>query len=101
MLIFVVLIIVSFVIYFYNKTKQFRTRTVLPIRKKWYAARASMALGSFVALFGINQLFVFQSAITYIVSAIFIVLGLALVYYNYKASRHYFAFLEEEADLNP
>ncbi|ALS79076.1 MULTISPECIES: YtpI family protein [Planococcus] len=101
MFIFVVLIIVSFVIYFYNKTKQFRTRTVLPIRKKWYAARASMALGSFVAFFGVNQLFVFQTVITYIISTIFIVLGLALVYYNYKAARHYHVFLEEEADLNP
>ncbi len=101
MFIFVFLIIVSFVIYFYNKTKQFRTRSVLPIRKKWYAARASMALGSFVTFFGINQLFVYQSTVTYIISAIFIVLGAALIYYNYKASRHYHTFLEEEADLNP
>lgn len=101
MLIFIVLIIVSFVLYFYNKTKQFRTRSVLPIRKKWYAARASMALGSFLTFFGINQLFVFQSAVTYIVAAIFIVLGIALIYYNYKAAKHYQAFLEEEADLNP
>ncbi|MCH4827005.1 MAG: YtpI family protein [Planococcus sp. (in: firmicutes)] len=101
MLIFVILIILSFVVYFYNKTKQFRTRTVLPIRKKWYAARASMALGSFVTFFGINQLFVFQSILTYIISSVFIILGLALVYYNFKASKHYHAFLEEEADLNP
>ena len=101
MFIFVFLIIVSFVIYFYNKTKQFRTRSVLPIRKKWYSARASMALGSFITFFGINQLFVYQSTVTYIISAIFIVLGVALIYYNYKASRYYYTFLEEEADLNP
>ncbi|TWT08428.1 hypothetical protein FQV26_11625 [Planococcus sp. CPCC 101016] len=101
MFIFAFLIIVSFVIYFYNKTKQFRTRSVLPIRKKWYAARASVALGSFITFFGINQLFVYQSTVTYIISAIFIVLGVALIYYNYKASRYYHSFLEEEADLNP
>lgn len=98
MLVFVGLIIVSFVFYFYYKTKQFRA--VLPIRKKWYAATASVALGSFIMFFGINQLFIFQSVITYIISGIFIVLGIALIIYNYKAAKHYHSFVAEEARLN-
>ncbi|RNF40845.1 YtpI family protein [Planococcus salinus] len=98
MLIFVFFIIVSFVFYFYYKTKQFRA--TLPIRKKWYASVASVALGSFVMFFGINQLFLFQSTLTYVISGIFIVLGLGLIVYNYKAAKHYHSFVDEETRLN-
>ncbi|KYG58172.1 YtpI family protein [Planococcus maritimus] len=99
MLIFIFLIIVSAVFYLYYKTKQIRTR--LPVRKNWYASRAQIALGSFIAFFGVNQLFIFQTAVTYIIAGIFIVLGLVLIVHNYKANRHYQAFLDEETRLNP
>ncbi|HSI66523.1 MAG TPA: YtpI family protein [Planococcus sp. (in: firmicutes)] len=99
MLIFVFLIIVSFVFYFYYKTKQFRTK--LPVRKNWYKSRASIALGSFVAFFGINQVFLYQSALTYLIAGIFISLGIGLITYNYKAAKHYQTFLDEETRLNP
>ncbi|MGK7377995.1 YtpI family protein [Planococcus shenhongbingii] len=98
MLVFVGLIIVSFVFYFYYKTKQFRA--TLPIRKKWYAAVASFSLGSFIFFFGVNVLFVNQSAVTYIVSAIFIILGIAMMITNYKAAKHYHKFVAEETRLN-
>lgn len=98
MLIFVFLIILSIVFYFYYKTKQFRAK--LPIRKKWYASTASMFLGSFILFFGINQLTIFQSTVTYIISGIFIILGLALVIFNFKAARHYHKFVAEETRLN-
>lgn len=98
MLIFFFLIIVSILFYFYYKTKQFRA--TLPIRRKWYASTASIFLGSFVFFFGINQLTIFQSVVTYIISGIFIVLGLALMIYNYKAARHYHKFVAEESRLN-
>lgn len=98
MLIFFFLIIVSILFYFYYKTKQFRA--TLPIRKKWYAASASVFLGSFVFFFGVNQLTIFQSTVTYIISAVFMVLGLALMIYNFKAARHYHQFVAEESRLN-
>lgn len=98
MLIFIFLIILSIVFYFYYKTKQFRT--ALPIRKKWYASTASMFLGFFLLFFGINQLTIFDGIITYVISGIFIVLGLALVIHNYKAAKHYHKFVAEEARLN-
>lgn len=98
MLIFFFLIIVSILFYFYYKTKQFRAR--LPIRKKWYASTASMFLGSFILFFGINQLTIFQSFVTYIISGLFIVLGLALIFYNFKAAKHYHQFVAEETQLN-
>lgn len=98
MLIFIFLIIISLVFYLYYKTKQFRA--VLPIRKKWYAATASICLGSFVMFFGINQLFIFQTLVTFIIAGIFIVLGLGLIVYNYKAAKHYHQFVAEETRLN-
>ncbi|RLQ91881.1 YtpI family protein [Planomicrobium sp. Y74] len=98
MLIFFFLIIVSILFYFYYKTKQIRS--TLPIRKKWYASTASIFLGSFVFFFGINQLTIFQSTITYIISGIFIILGLAMIIYNFKAAKHYHKFVAEESRLN-
>ncbi|TWT09374.1 hypothetical protein FQV28_04620 [Planomicrobium sp. CPCC 101079] len=94
----VLLITFSFVFYFYYKTKQFRTS--LPIRKNWYAAMASMALGSFIVFFGINQLLLFHTVVTYIVAGIFIILGIGLIVYNFKAAKHYRSFLDEETRLN-
>lgn len=98
MFVFVFLIILSIVLYFYYKTKQFRT--ALPIRKKWYASTASMFLGSFLVFFGINQLVSFSGAVTYIISGVFIVLGLGLIVYHFKAARHYHKFVAEETRLN-
>lgn len=96
--IFVLGIIVSFVWYLYFKTKQFRT--TLPIRKKWFAAKASMCLGSFLLFFGLNFLIVFPSSVTYVISALFILLGGYFMYQNYKVSKHYGQFIQEELDLN-
>ncbi|MEG0259147.1 MAG: YtpI family protein, partial [Lysinibacillus sp.] len=56
-LIFVFAIIVSFVCYFYYKTKQIRS--TLPIAKKWYTNKAGVALGIFILIFGLNQAYLF------------------------------------------
>ncbi|PJK17388.1 hypothetical protein CQS04_00455 [Chryseomicrobium excrementi] len=96
--ILVIGIIISIVWYFYFKTKQFRTD--LPIRKKWYAAKSGICLGAFVFLFGLNYLFLFPDTITYIVAAVFLVLGGYMAVHNYKASKHYGKFVQEEWDLN-
>lgn len=98
MLIIVLFIILSAVFYFYYKTKQFRA--TLPIRKKWYASTASIFLGSFIMFFGINQLFSFTGAVTWIIAGIFIILGIALIVFNYKAAKHYHQFVAEETRLN-
>ncbi|TQR08439.1 YtpI family protein [Psychrobacillus soli] len=91
-------IVVSFVWYFYFKTKQLRTH--LPIRKKWFAAKAAVCLGAFVFFFGINFLFIYQSSVTYAVTGLFVLLGGYFMYHNYKASKHYGQFVEEELTLN-
>ncbi|MGG0656346.1 YtpI family protein [Rummeliibacillus pycnus] len=92
------LIIITFVFYFYFKTKQFRTN--LPIRKKWYANRAGVALGILLILFGINQIILYHTVLTYVVCAIMIVFGLfACINYN-KRVHHYAQYIAEEEELN-
>ena len=97
---FVFFIIASIVFYFYFKTKQFRTRQMLPIRKKMYASMAGASLGGFILSFGLNQIVLFDKITIYIISAIFILLGLYVLIFNYRASKHYSKFVEEEAELN-
>ena len=94
----VLLIVLSFVAYFYFKTKQFRNE--LPIAKKWYANRALVALGCLLVFFGINQITLFQSTLTYVISGLFIVLGLFTVVTYYRVAKHYGQFVEEEYRLN-
>jgi len=96
--VFVFLIIISFVLYFYFKTKQFRS--VLPIAKKWYANRGLVALGSLLFFFGINQISLFPSTLTYVISGLFIIIGLFTMVYYYRVAKHYGQFVEEEFHLN-
>lgn len=93
-------IIASGVFYFYFKTRQFRTSQVLPIRKKMYASQAGIYLGTLLFFFGINQLFLFSGLATYVVAGLFIVFGAYIISFNYKASKHYKQFIEEEKTLN-
>ncbi|WP_431027514.1 YtpI family protein [Lysinibacillus sp. LZ02] len=95
---FVVGIIVSFVAYFYYKTKQYRS--TLPIRKKWYTAKASVALGVFMIFLGLNVPIIYTTLIGYAVASIFILMGAGLAFSNYKRARHEGMYVEEEYELN-
>lgn len=97
---FVFFIITFAVFYFYFKTKQFRTTRMLPIRKKMYASMAGASLGGLLLFFGLNQLVLFDKVITYVIAAIFILLGLYVLVYNYRAYKHYSQFVIEEAEIN-
>lgn len=95
----VVLIVISIVIYFFYKAKAFRTKAV--IEKNWINTKASIALGSFLVFFGINQIFLrYDSTVALVVSIIFILLGLANIILGYKAYRHYLPLAIEEAEQN-
>ena len=97
-IVLVSLIIISFVLYFYFKTKQFRND--LPIAKKWYANRSLVALGSLLFFFGLNQISLFPSILTYVISGLFIIIGLFTMVYYYRVVKHYGQFVEEEFHLN-
>ena len=93
--ILVVMIAISLGLYVYFKIKSVRSR--MPMEKKWVSGKSSIALGAFVALFGINQLFLFQTATTYIVAAIFIIVGALSLWGGYKMYKFYLPYAIEEA----
>ncbi|MGA3601553.1 YtpI family protein [Lysinibacillus agricola] len=97
-LIFVFAIIISFVIYFYFKTKQFRSP--LPIAKNWYKSKANVSFGVFILVFGVNQAYLFPGIYTFIIVAILVVLGIFVITENIKKTRHYGKFVEEEFRIN-
>ncbi|AYC29841.1 YtpI family protein [Paenisporosarcina cavernae] len=91
-------IVISAVFYLYFKTKQFRSS--LPITKKWYANRALISLGSLLVFFGINQMILYPSTLTYVIGALFILLGIGTVGYYWKVAKHYGQFVKEEQAIN-
>ncbi|WP_432352221.1 YtpI family protein [Sporosarcina sp. A2] len=96
----VFLIVASAVFYFYFKTRQFRTSQVFPIRKKMFASKAGMFLGTLLIAFGLNQLLLFNGTVTYVISGVFILLGGYVAIFNGKAMRYYNQFVQEETELN-
>ncbi len=93
--IFVLLIVLSFVFYIFYKIKYVRSKR--PAERKWLSAKSSIALGLFVALFGLNQLFLFQTTVTYIVGGLFIVIGTMSVWAGIKAYKFYLPHAAKEA----
>ncbi|WP_144477369.1 YtpI family protein [Cytobacillus oceanisediminis] len=96
--ILVLLIVLSFVFYIFYKIKYVRSKR--PAERKWLSAKSSIALGLFVASFGINQLFLFQTTVTYIVGAIFIAIGSLSVWGGIKAYKFYLPHAVKEAQEN-
>lgn len=93
--VFATLIIISLAFYLFYKIKSIRSH--LPLEKKWISGKSSIALGAFVAFFGINQLFLFQSTVTYIVAAVFILIGGFSIMGGYKMYKFYLPLAIEEA----
>jgi uncharacterized membrane protein HdeD (DUF308 family) len=93
--IFVLLIVLSFVFYIFYKIKYVRSKR--PAERKWLSAKSSIALGLFVGLFGLNQVFLFHTTITYIVAAIFIIIGSMSVWSGVKAYKFYLPLAAKEA----
>ena len=92
----VVLIVISFAFYLFYKIKYVRCNR--PAEKKWLSSKSSIALGLFVSLFGINQLFLYHTTITYIVAAIFILIGGLSALSGVKAYKYYLPYAAKEAE---
>ncbi|PLR79507.1 hypothetical protein CVD25_15230 [Bacillus canaveralius] len=92
----VILIVISLSFYVFYKLKFFRCNR--PLEKQWISGKSRIALGAFVALFGINQLFLSGSTVSYIVGAVFIVVGGLSIWAGYKTYQFYLpkAILEAE-----
>jgi uncharacterized protein YacL len=94
--IFVFVIVFAFSMYVFYKIKYVRSSR--PIERKWLSAKSSIALGLFVAFFGVNQLFLFQTTLTYFVAIIFILIGCFSSFAGFKAYKHYLPFARQEAE---
>jgi amino acid transporter len=92
----VICIIISLAFYVFYKIKFVQSKR--PVEKKWISTKSSIALGLFVLLFGLNQLFLFQTTITYIVAAIFIIIGGLSIFAGWKSYKHFLPFAIEEAE---
>lgn len=94
--ILVILFMFSLAFYVFYKAKYFRTQR--PAEKKWISAKSSIALGLFVALFGLNQFFIHQTTVGYIVGTVFLVLGAFNVFGGIKSYKFYLPHAIEEAE---
>lgn len=94
--ILVFIIVLSLAFYVFYKIKYVRSR--LPMEKKLLNGKSSMALGIFVAFFGINQLFLFQTILTYIIGTLFILLGIASAWAGFKSYRYHMPYAIKEAE---
>jgi uncharacterized membrane protein HdeD (DUF308 family) len=89
-------IVMSFVFYIFYKVKFVRSRQ--PAEKAWISAKSRIALGLFVSIFGVNQLFLFHTTVTYIVAAIFILMGILNIWTGWKAYKHFLPLAIQEAE---
>jgi amino acid transporter len=97
MSVLVFFIVILFVFYVFYKTKYFRSNR--PVEKKWIAAKSNIALGLFVALFGVNHLlFISQTTVTVVVSIVFMIYGGVFTFVGIKKYKHYLPFAAEEAE---
>ncbi|EIJ79248.1 hypothetical protein PB1_16864 [Bacillus methanolicus PB1] len=92
----VILIIMSLSFYVFYKIKYFRSTR--HAEKQWISAKSRTALGLFVGLFGLNQLFLYHTTVTYIVAALFIIVGGLSVWGGIKAYKFYLPHAVKEAE---
>ncbi|MFY4774609.1 YtpI family protein [Metabacillus sp. RGM 3146] len=93
--IFVIFVVFSFSFYVFYKVKYYRSKK--PMEKSWVSAKSSIALGSFVFFFGLNQVFMFRSSTSLIIGVIFMAVGAASVWAGYRAYKHYLPLAVNES----
>lgn len=89
-------IIITFMLYLFYKTKYFRTNRSM--EKRWLAGKSAIALGLFVALFGVNQFFLEISTTRIIVGVLFAIIGGASIYNGIRQYKHFLPLAIEEAE---
>jgi len=68
------------------------------MERKWISAKSSIALGSFVFFFAINQFFIHRSTVSLIVGIVFLFVGAGSIWGGYRAHRYYFPLAVKEAE---
>ncbi|HET7627790.1 MAG TPA: YtpI family protein [Bacillales bacterium] len=97
--ILVMFIIVSFAFYLFYKLKAWKLRN-RQHESRWVGTKAAVALGLVLVFFGLNALYVRQSAVTIVISVILIAVGSFYIYQNIRLYRHLLPYAVEEARQN-
>jgi hypothetical protein len=92
--IFIILIILSFALYVFYKVKEVRAKE--PFYKRWIGTKAKMALGAFLASFGLNELFAVEGRVQLWVALIFFGYGIILILLGWKMYKHYLILARQE-----
>lgn len=92
--ILIILIISSLSLYVYYKILYFRTNR--EIERRWLSAKSTIALGAFVAFFGMNRIFISRETLPLIISIIFIVIGSLSIVSGIRVYRFYTSRIEED-----
>ncbi|WP_102026790.1 YtpI family protein [Salirhabdus sp. Marseille-P4669] len=87
MIILPILIILTLVMYIFFKVKILSLKD--PLLMHFTNAKARLALGFLIAVFGINQYLFYETTLSLIIGIVFVVIGIAQLQYGFKLYRHY------------
>lgn len=86
-IIFVMIFVVSIVLYIYYKVAILKTKDGLT--QRYFNSKARMCLGSFILFFGMNQYLTYGTKLSLFIGIIFILLGGLQLISGYKEAKHY------------
>ncbi|WP_306977234.1 YtpI family protein [Alkalibacillus salilacus] len=101
MIILVTIFVVSIVFYLYFKVRILNHKN--PLYMHYTNGKARIALGVFIASFGINAYGFYQTQFALFVCILFLILGGAQIVHGYKVFKHYrgeIIRLQEAGDLD-
>ncbi len=84
---FTIIIVFAAVFFLYNKVRTWRTPESL--LKRMYQTKATLSLGTFIAVFGLSLIVTPRGTVDWTVGSVFFLLGVFNLIYGYKAYRHY------------
>lgn len=93
--IFGVLSVLCLTAYIFFRVKYFRVKQ--PYHRQWISSKATIALGTFMLFFGIDQLIVWQDKVATIVGIVFAVVGLVYALQGFRTYKFYQPKAIEEA----
>ncbi|MGP4041596.1 YtpI family protein [Gracilibacillus sp. D59] len=98
MVIFPIMIVLSFIMYIYYKVMIMRDHD--PLTQEIKNAKARIALGIFISFFGVNQYLFYQTQIALYITLVFLFFGIVQGYGGIKRLIHYRGEYQKRAQSN-
>ncbi len=87
LVIFPIIILISFVLYLYYKVMVWKTKD--PLEQEYLNSRSKIFMGVFIFFFGINQYLFYETRLSLFIGILFLILGVLQFRYGIKATNHY------------